>query len=56
MKKKASREPATSKRQRELTRLQVQEYVDRYYPEMGEVSVHVSPSGTSISVYKKPIS
>ena len=41
--------------ERRLTELQIQEYVDRYYPEMGKVSVDLSPGGTiAIARRKSP--
>jgi hypothetical protein len=39
-----------SKRMRRLSEMQVQEYVDSYYPEWGTVAVEISPCGTFASV------
>ena len=47
---KAKKPPKLSKRMRRLSELQVQEYVDRYYPDWGTVSVEISPCGTFASV------
>ena len=50
---KLSKKPKrTTKRQRELAALQVQEYVDRYRPDLGKVVVDVSPCGRFASVRK----
>ena len=35
-----------AKRQRKILELQVREYIERYHPEFGEVSVQVSPKHT----------
>jgi hypothetical protein len=42
-------------RKGELQKLQIQEYVDRYHPDLGTVSVEIDPSGTLASVHKEPI-
>jgi hypothetical protein len=47
---KSSKPSKLSKRMRQLSEQQVQEYVDRYYPEWGTVSVEISPCGTFASV------
>jgi len=53
---KSSKPKNPSKRVRQLLKKQVQEYVDRYYPQMGDVAVDISPAGTaaSVSFQKKP--
>jgi hypothetical protein len=41
-----------SRRERDRqTQLQVQEYVNRYYPEMGEITVEVSRCGNFVRVF-----
>jgi hypothetical protein len=48
--------PSTTnaKRQREHLELQVLEYIERYHPEFGNVSVEISPKNTSAIVRSKP--
>lgn len=43
-----------SNRTRRARQDQVQEYVDRYHPHEGKVSVRISPSGTFASVRSAP--
>lgn len=43
-----------SKRMERLLPLQVQEYIDRYYPHLGKVDISISPSGTLAAVREKP--
>jgi len=43
-----------AKRQRRLLRLQVLEYIERYYPEkIGNVSVKIWPGDTFVTVRRK---
>jgi hypothetical protein len=47
---KSSKSKTMSKRMRRALEKQVQEYVGNYYPEWGEISVAVNPTGTAASV------
>jgi hypothetical protein len=47
---KTTQQANLSKRMRRALEAQVQEYVDRYYPERGKVIVGISPCGTFASV------
>jgi len=43
---KSSKPKKLTAKLRSAMKLQVQEYVDCYYPEMGKVDVYISPRGT----------
>jgi hypothetical protein len=47
---KSSKPKGLSQKTRLALKRQVQEYVDRYHPQMGEVSVTINPRGTVASV------
>lgn len=42
-----------AKRHRKILALQVREYIERYHPEFGEISVQVSPENTVARVCRK---
>jgi len=50
---KAKRNPTRSERVRRASEQQVLDYVRRYHPEMGEVTVEISPCGTFARAVEK---
>jgi hypothetical protein len=50
---RAKKPSIPSKRVRRASEEQVLDYVRRYYPEMGEITVEISPCGTFASVRDK---
>ena len=47
---KSSKPKTLSQSIRRALKKQVQEYADRYHPQMGEVSVAINPTGTVASI------
>ena len=52
--KQAKTTKRISRKQKELSVLQVREYIDRYRPELRDCAVDISPSGTFASVSAVP--
>jgi hypothetical protein len=50
--KQADKKKLTSRKEKELSVLQVREYIDRYHPEMRGSEVDISPCGMFASVRK----
>jgi hypothetical protein len=51
---KAQKPTKLSNRQRRMSEAQVQEYVDRYQPQLGKVAVEISPCGRFASARAHP--
>jgi hypothetical protein len=46
--------PADDKRKRKPLELQVREYIERYHPDLGDVSIEIKPGNTIATVRSRP--